>query len=345
MNRTEKTIGLAILFLAIVLLPGPSKKPFAADKPEAEKKEIIAQAEEAKTSDAKELLNRADEVFRKKQYAESRKIYQQALEAAKAEGNNSDMTEAMAMIARTCLIGDDKKSGYHWLNSAEKLALPQEPLGWSRVQSVRGRFLWQEKRLIEATKLFKELYQYCSDRKLHERAIDAAHMVAITADHEEQIIWGKKGIREAEAGSVTGWLGPLWNNLGVTYEDMEQYDSSLAAYKKAREYHYRHGTESNKMIADWAVGHAFLNLKDYDEAEKWLEPLVEWCEKLEDNEFLGFTCRDLGKVNLAGEKYQSALDYFIRAEKLLKEAGMPDWNAEGYDKLLNQIKELRRKIE
>jgi tetratricopeptide (TPR) repeat protein len=291
--------------------------------------------------EAMELLNQADSVFGLREYVNSRRFYQKALDAAKKAGDNSSMTEAMAMITRTYLIEKNMEIAVNWMHATEQIALEQEHLGWSRFQAVKGRFLWRENKLQEATKLFERLYEYCSKNKLHERAIDAAHMVAITGDYQEQINWGHKGIKEAEEGNVTGWLGPLWNNLGATFEDMGQYDSSLMAYRKARDYHYEHGTEANKMIADWAVGHAYLNLKDYDSAEKWLTPLIVWCQRLDDTEFLGLTAWDLGEVYYARGEPEKALGFYIVAEKHLMKAGMEDWDSEGMEEIRSRIAEIQ----
>jgi tetratricopeptide (TPR) repeat protein len=164
-------------------------------------------------------------------------------------------------------------------------------------------------------------------------------MVAITGSHEEQIEWGKKGIREAEVGNVTGWLGPLWNNLGATYEEMEKFDNSLNAYLKAREYHHKYGSEMNAVIADWAVGHGYINLKNYDEAERWLTPVLSRFEELNDNEFIGLTSRELGEIAFARGGFAEAYEKFVRAETLLKEAGMDEWDAKGYQKILDRITE------
>jgi len=302
------------------------------------------QSGESDMRPAQELLARADSVFGNREYVAAREIYLQAKSEAEQAGHNSDLTEALAMIARTYLITGETEIGRNWIDRTEQVADSTQPRGWSRYLGVRGRFLWQDDRLDSATAMFENMYDYCSAHKLHERAIDAAHMVAITGSLEEQVEWGRKGIAEAEAGDVTGWLGPLWNNLGATYEHMEKYDSSLAAYLKAREYHHQYGTEIGKVIADWAVGHAYVNLEQYDEAEKWLEPALARFEALEDNEFIGLTCMELGEVAYARSHFEEALAYFERAEKLLSEAGMADWDEAGYNRLVERIDQCRDKI-
>ncbi len=291
------------------------------------------------------ILAQADSTFRSRQYVTAQRLYRDALAEARTIDDRSNETEALAMIARTFLLMDNPDSARYWLLEAEKTASRTEPMGWSRYRAVWGRYLWHINDMEEATRVFKELYDYCGRNDLHERAVDAAHMVAITGTSEEQVTWAHKGIREAEEGNITGWLGPLWNNLGATYEDMERYDSAYQAYLKAREYHYLYGTERNKVIADYAVGHILVKLGRFDEAGEWLKPVLVQCEAAEDHEFVGLTCRDLGEIGFASANYQQALDFYVRAERLLKEAGMDEWDPEGYRELFDRIGETRQKIE
>ncbi len=294
---------------------------------------------------AEAFLDKADSLFNSREYDASREIYRQAMDQAKANRENSQLTEAYAMIARTYLISDKKEEGRPWIKRAEEITNPQEPLGWSRYLGVRGRFEWQDNQLDKATETFKDMYRYCSEHKLHERAVDAAHMVAITGTKEEQIEWGRKGIKEAEEGKVYRWLGPLWNNLGLTYEDMGKYKESLEAYLKAREYHWRYGDEKNKLIADWAVGHAYRLNGDNSNAERWLRPVLAWCERIDEVEFEGLTYREFGEIALSGANSGQALSYFLKAEEKLKRAGMPEWDSAGFAKLQKRIAELKAKVE
>ncbi len=293
-------------------------------------------------SSSSDLLKKADSLFNAKEHEESRELYTRVSEIARDSDEKSNQAEAFAMIARTYLKMNQKEQGYPWLNKARDIASADQPLGWSRYLGVRGRFEWQSKELEKATSTFIEMYNYCSVRKLHERAIDTARMVAITGTSEQQIEWGKKGIAEAEAGNIPRYLGALWNNLGWTYEDLGRYSEAVDAYTKAREYHWKYGDERNKLIADWAVGHACRLNGEYDKAEVWLRPLPDWCRKIDETEFLGFSLKELGHLSLGREDTAEAVNYFVEAEKNLKVAGMPEWDAEGYNKLLGEIERLKK---
>ncbi|MCK5125162.1 MAG: hypothetical protein KAR42_02805 [candidate division Zixibacteria bacterium] len=287
-------------------------------------------------SQAQELLKKADELFNSREYTKSRSVFEEALKAAEEAGSSSDKTEALAMIARTYLILDDKETGYQWLKKAHSAAEIDEPAGWARFIGVRGRFLWQDDKKEEATVLFENMYDYCNEHELYNQAVDAAHMIAITGDVRTQIEWAYKGIKAAEAGNYTRWLGPLWNNLGATYEDLNQNYEALESYVQARKYHYMHGTELNKAIADWAVGHMYIKIGEFSGAWERLLPLLPKFEELKNDEFVGLTCKELGEVRYAEKNYKDAIEYYERAELLLREAKMPEWDADGFQYLLDK---------
>ena len=293
---------------------------------------------------ASSLISQADSLFNSRQYDQAREIFVQAADNAQASGDNSALIEAYAMIARTYLVVDNKEAGRPWLDKAALYASQDEPLGWSRYLGVRGRFEWKDNQLEKASATFKEMYQYCSDNKLYERAIDAAHMVAIVGGPDEQVEWGLKGIKEAEAGNVTHWLGPLWNNLGWTYESAGKFKESIDAYIKAREYHYKYGDEKSRLIADWALGHAYRLNGQADSAAAWITPeLLTRFETLRDDEFQGWVLKELGEIAILRSEPDSALAFLVRAEEKLRAADMPSWDAEGYKKLQEQIVGLKGK--
>jgi len=290
------------------------------------------------------LLSRGDEMFGTRRYGESREIYMKAAEAAEKSGANSDLTEALAQVARTYLIEGQQESGREWLERAAGVAGPEEPQGWSRFLGVRGRFEWKDDRLEKARETFAEMYDYCSAHELHERAVDAAHMAAIVETPEMQVTWARKGIAEAEAGNMTGWLGPLWNNLGATFEDMEKYPEALEAYLSAREYHWRYGDEMNKLIADWAVGHAYRLTGQFEKAAEWIRPVLAWSRRIKADEFTGWSYKELAEIELAGKNHKEAHESMKMAAEYLGKADMPDWDAEGYREILDRIKKLEEKI-
>jgi tetratricopeptide (TPR) repeat protein len=300
---------------------------------------------------AQQLLEQADEAFQRDNYGQAMELYKLTVQAAKEEMLTGIQGEALAQVARCYLKDGQMEEGRHWLKMAAEIVSDQMPRAWSRYLGVRGRFEWQSDELDRATQTFKEMYDYCLEHSLHERAVDAAHMVAITAPAEEQIAWARKGIAAAEEGQIEGWLGPLWNNLGWTYDDLGRYEESLDALLKAREYHWKRGSEMNKLIADWSVGHAYRTAGQPGEAVHWLRPVLAWSERLYDDEkspdaaeWVGHSCRELGELALDRNEPAEALAYLQRAREMLAEAGMPEWDADGYEELTEQVDTLAKQL-
>ncbi|MCK4461668.1 MAG: tetratricopeptide repeat protein [candidate division Zixibacteria bacterium] len=273
---------------------------------------------------ADSLLSQADDVFQSRDYKAALEKYTEVVQTAHKEFNRSVEVEALSQVARMQLILGDKEKGRKWLKQAEAKVTDSDPMGWSRYLGVRGRFEWKEDNLKAARKTFEETYTYCNSNALWGRAVDAAHMIAIVAETPEvQIEWGRRGIEAAEAGDVESWLGPLWNNLAGTYYDLKQFDSALECYTKAREYHWRFSGEVGKLFADYHVGMTYRLLGNFDEAGKWLRPVLAWAERIENHSAIGQACENLGEIEIAKNNKAAGL-------KLLKRA-RDEYKKEGYD--------------
>lgn len=275
------------------------------------------------TADAQ--LERADSVFQSRDYQAALQEYMTAFQQAEAEFNRPIEVEALAQIARMHLILDKKEEGRQWLEKAQGLAAESEPMGWSRLLGVRGRFEWKDNDLAAAKKTFYDMYVFCNTNGLFSRAVDAAHMIAIVAQSpEEQMEWGRRGIEAAEAGGVERWLGPLWNNLAGTYYDMKEYDSALACYLKAREYHWHYSDETAKLFADYHVGMTYRLVGKLNEAEHWLRPVLAWAERLNNHSAIGQALEDLAEIQITRGNKTDGI-------KMLKRT-LKEYQAAGFDK-------------
>ncbi|HOP06011.1 MAG TPA: tetratricopeptide repeat protein [candidate division Zixibacteria bacterium] len=313
------------LIPVLVLVCGLAAIPAAAID-QVEKGVTVTDSEQ--TADA--LLEQADEIFQQRDYQAALDKYMEVIETARAQFNRSVEAEAMAQAARMNLLLGNKEVGREWLADAAEKTSDADPMGWSRYLGVRGRFEWKDDNLVEARQTFETMYNYCTVNALYGRAVDAAHMIAIVAaTPDEQIEWGRRGIEAAEAADAENWLGPLWNNLGATYFDRQQYDSALECYQKARDYHWQYSGEVAKLFADYHVGMTYRFLGQYDEAGQWLRPVLAWAERLDNQSAIGQACEDLGEIAAAqGNK--------VEALKLLKRA-RDCYKAEGFDESWPEI--------
>ncbi len=295
------------------------------------------------SSSADALLSQADSVFKSHDFNSALDEYKQVVKQARNEFNRSVEVEGLSQVARMYLTLGDKAEGRQWLEQAGERATDSDPMGWSRYLGVKGRFEWQDNNLQAARKTFDEMYNYCHANALYGRAVDAAHMIAIIAETpEEQIAWGQKGIEVAEASGGEAWLGPLWNNMAGTYWDIQQYDSALVCYKKAREYHWRFSGENAKLLADYHVGMTYRYLGQYDEARKWLRPVLAWAERLENHEVIGQACEDLGECDIAEGNIKEGVPLLQRARKEYQKAGYDKTRLEIWEYINKRLIELKQ---
>ncbi|MHC4939630.1 MAG: tetratricopeptide repeat protein [Planctomycetota bacterium] len=287
------------------------------------------------------LLADGDRAFSQRDWPKAQAIYEKVY--AKATDHPEFAVEAASQVARCLLLQGKKEDGRVWLAKAAKLVTQEMPKGYSRYLGVRGRFEWKDEKLEKATKTFEAMYAFCTKHELYGRAVDAAHMVAITGTPEQQLEWAHKGIEAAEKGKFDGWLGPLWNNLGVTYQEKGDWKKALECYRKAREYHWKHGREMNKLAADWAVAMALRETGEVEKAKQWLRPVLAWAERWyaekpgpERGEWIGLACRELGYAMLE-ENPAEAKKLLGRAKNRLEAARMAEWDPKAWKKLLDTL--------
>jgi len=250
------------------------------------------------------------------------------------------------MRARVLLQMGDRHGGEQWLELARARTSQEDGLGWSRYLAVRGRFEWTAKEMETAAATFEELYDYCETMGLYERAVDATHMLAIVAPATEKFEWATKGIAMAEAGELTGWLGPLWNNMGWDYVDAGEYEKGLEALENARTYHYESGQELSKLIADYSVAHVKRMMDNLDEARTEMQEVFDRASSMHAGgsqdaiEWMGFSRWELAEIAVAQGQTVAAVELMNQALLELEEAGMPRWDPEDWQAKQWRLEEI-----
>jgi tetratricopeptide (TPR) repeat protein len=289
-----------------------------------------------------QILTEADSHFKARQFDLAIKTYQDLLAQAKVISDTSFQIEALSQLARCHLTQNQKEEAKNWLAQAEKIASPSFPSGWARYLGVRGRWEWRNDDLKRATVTFKSMFSFCDEHGLADRANDAILMIGITGSDEERVEWSLKGIEVAEKSGSPSSLGPLWNNLAVTYSELNDYEKTYDAFVKAREYHWQYGSETNKLYADYQIGWALRMKGDNDLALTWLRPSLAWAERLENYDVMGQASQDIGEIMIAKGADGAGLEYLRRAEEYFRKAGYEQNAPDALAKLTARIAELSR---
>ncbi|MDZ4723240.1 MAG: tetratricopeptide repeat protein [candidate division Zixibacteria bacterium] len=333
--RLFVSIGTIVLAIAAIFI-APAD---AIDRISKPNKATMIDPQAEITADS--LLKLADSTFQKRDYATALEQYDSAAALARKEFNPSIETEALSQMARMYIGLNRIEEGRPILEKAKIRANQSDQMGWSRYLSVRGRFEWKEDSLPKSRETFMELHEYCRTNNLWARAVDAANMLAIVCEKpEERIDWSRQGIAAAEEGEVPSWLGPLWNNLGATFYEMKAYDSALAAYITSREYHWRHSAERSKLFADYHIGMTYRHLGEYDEAAKWIRPMLAWAERLEDHDAIAQALEEMGEIEIGLGKTKQGVETLKQALKEYRIAGNDKSRPDIFNALVERVKTL-----
>ena len=280
-------------------------------------------------------------------FAAARDAYARAADRARDAGDAALEAESCAQVARMHSQLKDPAGGAEWLARAERLTTSEMPDAWGRRLVVRGVYAREAGRSAEAVALFEECYDYCMARELYGRAVDAAHHVAIAADRETREVWARKGIAAAEAAGESGWLGPLWNNLGWDYIDEGRYDEALHALREAQKAHHVGGHPISALISDYSVGFALRMTGDYALARGIQEGVHKSALRALDDgdpqmlEWVAQSRRELGELDALEGRTAEGADGIEEAIAELRQTDFMQWGGELMKEYEARLAELR----
>jgi tetratricopeptide (TPR) repeat protein len=192
------------------------------------------------------------------------------LPQAQALQDKSIYLQLLSQIALAQAMQKKFNEAHKTLDLAESMLTPEYDLAKARILLERGRTFQQANNITEAQDYFERSYALSAKNKFDSHAINAAHMIAIIADkNEDKIKWNQRAIDLAlhtQDTKARAWLGSIYNNLGQNYLSEEQFDKALIAFQKALEYRIEEAYAPNIRIAKWAIARALRSLNHLDEA-------------------------------------------------------------------------------
>lgn len=271
------------------------------------------------------------------------------LPQAEASGNPCYHLELLTQIARTYSL-QLRFDEAHTLLDQIKSTLENEienkncPTANIRYHLERGRTFNSSDHKPEALAQFKKAYEIGLNAAGNENlTIDAAHMLAIAEVPENQLAWNLKALALAEAAqdeTARNWQGSLYNNLGWTCFEANDFPQAMQYFEKALAFRTQKNQPQNIRIAKWTIARCHRALKNYQAALKIQQALLSEYEN-KDIKQDGYVYEELGELYLlAGETVENekkATKFFGLAYDQLAQ---DDWFVRNEAERLHRIRKL-----
>ena len=229
--------------------------------------------------------------------------------------------ELRTQIARSLSLQQKFEDAHKLLDQIESELKPEYPIAKIRYLLERGRTLNSSGKKEESLPLFLEAWEVGLDVKADFYAVDAAHMLGIAALQDQQLLWNEKAMDLAEKSldkRAQGWLGSLYNNIGWTYHDMQEFDKAMAVFLKALEWREAHEQIIETQIAKWCVARTHRSLGKVNKAltmQYELEKEMLAAGQDED----GYVSEEIAECLTLQGKSEEAAPYFMKAWTILSQ--------------------------
>lgn len=282
-------------------------------------------------------LENIDELWDYSNPKGTREKFLKTLEEMGAAAPLESVLEIKTQIARTHSLGGEFEESHQVLDEVETRLAPEMALVKTRLQLERGRAFNSAKEKDKAIACFHESLENAKAHQQDFYAVDAAHMLAISApSFDEKVKWAHEGIRLAEESALPRarrWLGSLYNNLGWDYHDAKKFEEALGLFEKAKAYHQEFGNSESRFIARWTVARCLRSLERFTEATEAQQQLMAEMEKLSNPD--GFVFEELAELSLVEGAQEKAQAYAQKAVEQLKSqaAWLQEWEPERWKRL------------
>ena len=247
--------------------------------------------------------------------------------------------ELLTQIARTQGLQGKFIQAHATLDSVKNMLNENMKTAQIRYLLERGRVFNTSGEWEISKPLFLKAFEFGVENNLDIYTLDAAHMMGIVEPPDKQLEWSLKALKIAEETSDTNcksWLGQLYNNIGWTFHDLNDYEQALIYFQKGYDWRLKAGDERGARIAKWTVGRCLRSLGENDEALKLQkEILVELEEKNLPND--GYVFEELAELYLLkDDKKQAKKNFKLAFEELSKDG----WLVKNEAERLSRLKKL-----
>lgn len=250
--------------------------------------------------------------------------------------------ELKTQLARTLGLQQKFEEAHKLLDEVEMKLKSDLHIAKIRYLLERGRTLNSSGKKEESQPLFLEAWELGKKVAADYYAVDAAHMLGIVANQDQQLIWNEKAMTLAENSSderAQGWLGSLYNNIGWTHHDMQSYEKALEVFLKAVDWREAHAQIRETQIAKWCVARTHRSLGNIEEALAMQYELEKEMQEAKQDED-GYVAEEIAECLTLLEKPDEAAPYFKKAWSLLSQ---DIWLKQNESERLERLKALGEK--
>lgn len=228
--------------------------------------------------------------------------------------------ELLTQIARAQGLQRKFDEAHNTLDIVEKKLNNDASRAKVRYLLERGRAFNSSGITDQARPLFEQAEEMATRLSEDFYAVDAVHMLAITAGPPQNLTLNLRAIKLAESSGqekARNWLGSLYNNTGWSYHDLGDYESAMEMFRKAEAWHGSRGHVNERRIAKWTVARTLRSMNKVEEA---LSHQMELEKELESaNEKDGYVFEEIGECLLALNRIEEAQPYFATACRFLSQ--------------------------
>lgn len=247
--------------------------------------------------------------------------FRKLLPRAEKSRDISYHTQLMTQIARTLGLQRKFKAAHALLDTVEPWLTEAPAVSQVRYLLERGRVYNSSGDPEKAKPLFLSAWQMATENNEDYHAIDAIHMLQIVEPPDRQLEWANKAIKLAEETDderAQKWLGPLYNNTGWTYFDLEEYDNALVLFEKSLAWRQGQEDVQGVITAKWCIARNYRAMGRIEEA---LENQLNLEKEVEESglDQDGYIYEEIGECLLELDRAGESKKYFGLAYGLLSQ--------------------------
>jgi len=256
-----------------------------------------------------------------------------------ATTNADDRLQVQTQIARAQTLQRNFAGAHATLDTVEASIPGASATTRVRYFLERGRAFNSSNDRPSARPLFLQAWEDARAAALDDLAVDAAHMLGIIEPPDIALEWNEKAVAAAEASTdpaARQWLGALYNNIGWTYYDKQDYPVALDYFQRDEKWYLDNNAAEQARIARYSIG---KTLRAMNQPAQALMIQQQLASDMEQNALPpdGYVIEEIAECHLALGRAQEAAPWFARAHVLLS----PDpWLAANEPQRLERLKQL-----